>query len=216
MNLNEKYTNNLIIPDRLSMKGGVCRINEDTKGILIEEVTKVEFNSLYPNLLVRLHEEGVLKRLGISIDPHVVHTVGFFLKNRYAIKSNIEEYNKYRTWVNSIYIKDVKDQAYQLFDVYYQYTNQYYNDIQDLNKYTWLYTDTDVMYFAGRDVVIPDIELPRTEDIVELLYIEGKKKYIEYTNGFKVKGYPSRHQPNDIISMMRQKIRERKLDSIGI
>lgn len=219
MNLHEKYTNNIVASDPKRMSGGVCRINEHTKGMLIEEVTKVEFNSLYANLLVRLYREGIIKRVdpSIYIDPRTIDKVEYFLKNRVLIKANVDNYIEYKTWINSLYVKEFsRNVVMQLFDIYYQYISQYCNDIQSLNKYTWLHTDTDQMLFAGEEPVIPDIGLPYSTEPIGMIYIEREKKYVEYTNDIKVKGYGRHHQPSDIISMMKQKIRERKLDSIGI
>ena len=221
----KRYIDGLRKPDPKNSKAGICEMNYFASNKLLEGVVKVEFNSLYPNLFVKLYRDGTLDRFGIEIpDEKLVEKVEYFLNHRFRIRAWGEaDYQNYKIWINSMYNKELRGVALDLFDIYHQYMTQYYNDIKELNRNRWLYTDIDMMYLSASsvdDIVVPRVDtsykFPYTKTKVEFLYIERLMRYVEYSEGvdFKTKGYYSKYKPDDVISLMKSAIRNQKLTSI--
>ena len=68
--MNDKYLNNLRKNDL--HKGGVCKINDNTKDMVIENPIRIEFNNLYPKLLIHLYDNNILKKFNINVDPQFI------------------------------------------------------------------------------------------------------------------------------------------------
>jgi hypothetical protein len=217
-------------------KGGVCRLSEDIKGQLIEGVYQVTFRSLYAHLFVAFYREGFFKT--INIDSKLVDKVEYFIRYQGILKKQnnllndpimrqcgFKTYDEYRTWINSLYIKELRSYTYSLMDIYSQYMNMYFDDTVEMNKFNWLYIDTDVFYLldnTGGTLLsnIPDIGVMDYDDIdldyFELAIFDDKKRYIKY-NGLEVSEYGIRINPEtkDMMSKgVRTIVRERKLNII--
>lgn len=208
----KKYTDNILV-DNSILRGGICLLNTDIKNILIEDVYEYNFNGLYNNLFINFYKNGMLDHLNIDID--IYNRVLYFIENKEELKMN--DYNKYvayRVWCNKLYIKELQKHTHILFEMYHQYMEMYYDEVIKNNN--WLYIDTDSIFLTN-DIKLDDIGFKI--DIIKTnhsfsMFLE-KKRYVLYEtpSDYKIKGI-SALKSNDIISLIKSKIRDRKIDSI--
>lgn len=218
MALIEKYKERLVNPNYIGY--GYVNLNEDVKNLLIENVYEVSFNSLYASLLINLYNDGILDKFQIEVKKEIIDKVEYFLNNRTLLKYTIE-YQNYKVWINSLYNNELRECAGLLINLYGQYMTMYYEDILKENKYNWLYIDTDVMYFTASDdnklPIIPDLfsdKIMVNYDKVQLIAFQGKKRYVQYKGGEIILKGLRKNRHHDIVSIMKTKIRERRIDEV--
>ena len=211
MNLIKKYKDNLkvkLTDDTSTYKSGVVILNVDS--YVISGVTRIEFEKLYPNLLVSMYDEGIINHLKISKD-----IIG-------KIKLYIDGDASLREYSNSIWIKELRAVTPILFDAFYQYMIQYYTDIIKVNK-NLIYIDTDMMFFEGIPDLL-DINIPYITKNIDHIIFKGLKRYgFVIDNEISLRGFHpyirqtgyklDSHQ-NEIRSSLETIIRDKKLESI--
>ena len=199
-----------IVPNK--SYGTICWMGAEFKGSLIRNVKLYEFQNMYPQIMVLLHDEEIYKI------PKYIDRLRNFLDNEDSLKNQLseEDYISERTWIRSIYGILVRNREF-VPGLISKYLDLIYGDIiSDENKKKIIYIDTDWI-FTTEEINI-DVPLPIESYDIPALYIEDKRKYIFY-NGIKIshKGFYRREEDlriisSDIIDLMRIE----KIEKIGI
>ena len=182
-------------------------VNHDYKDILLEDLIKIDLRELYPNILVGLFNEGLI----CDRWKNDIERVKYFLKNRSDLKLlNVYEYQECRIHCNSLYVKIKSPLIVEyLHHVYTDLINEYKDDI--------IHIDVD-MIICKRDIdvsSIPSIIYEKSE--VEYFFIKGVKRYIIFSNGQLKMCWNGRdREKNDIEQLVKNEIRNRRLDKLGI
>jgi len=214
----DKYLEDLVVPENLPKSGGVIQLNKDITHKIIEDVNEISLLILYPKLLVKFYEAGVFEKNGIDIDKRIIDRVKHFFhirKNRLSQLDN-SEYVELKAWVNSLYNNELRTYTSIIFDLYRQYMEKVWSDFIVDNPYNWLYIDTDTSFFSGGPKsldIFKKIGIEYSVTHHEFFYIERAKKYVitDYDN-ITIKGH--RFKPDEIIGIMKSKLRNKKIDSL--
>lgn len=226
--MNPEYKRLIRKPNPLKMTGGFCKLHSDVKEILIEGVVQISFNRLYPNMLVDFYNEGMLDDVDSKFDKVILPIIkrigrgSDISRNKWVSIENQDEWMEHKKWVNSIWINELRGYTNYIFDMFSQYLTMYYSDIIKNNRYSWLYIDTDTMYFTkSENIKIHDIGIPLVtteQDNIDLIVFEKEKRFVSYSDKdlLKVRGYhpKDKHTPTMIMNLIKEKIRERRLDKI--
>ena len=213
--MKDKYLDRLVPP--LNMRGGYCELNEEIKGRVVEDVIEISFNSLYPNLLLYLYDNGILDKFDIKVPDDII------TKLTKIYRDGTQSQNK--LWINSLWTKELRPITFRMFELFYQYMSMFYTDIIANIPYNWLYIDTDVMFIVGDNELfrkmMKDVPFPVCGCRVEVrpfIFFEAKKKYVVADSSMvlKEKGFSSRNplRKEEIVSIMKTHIRNRRLDDI--
>lgn len=214
----DKYLENLVVPDFISKSGGVIELNKDITNKIIEDVNEISLLIIYPKLFVKFYEAGVFERNGIDIDKGIIDRVKYFFhirKNRFSQLGN-SQYIDLKTWVNSLYNNELKQYTPMIFDLYRQYMEKVWTDFIADNPYNWLYIDTDTSFFSGGPKsldIFKKIGIEYSVTHHEFFYIERPKRYvITDSDNITIKGH--RFKPDEVIGIMKSKLRNKKIDSL--
>lgn len=196
-------------------KGGYNWINEEYQDVLIENLQVTEFTQMYPNIMVLLHDEGL-----IDI-PEEVQKLKWFFDNRQNLKligggNPNSEYQKWKVWTNSLYgefSKQTKGHLIHGLMAKYQYL--LHDEILENNPEHIVYIDTDQIISINQ-LNLLDCPLPSSTDSYTLGIFKQIKRYVIHTGyDLKVKGYPVRKH-EEIKREVQSKIRQHQLDKLGI
>ncbi len=206
-------------------------LNEEIKDKLIEDVTEIGFTNLYANLLIKFYENEIFSKNNINIDENIIERVKRFLYIRQGnaignVQIGTIEWKEWciseRVWVNRIYVEELKNQQLNIFGLYRQYMQFVFSDLLKYNPLTWLYYDTDHLFISGSNIneetksILSQIAIPYEPIHHNFLYVSNLKQYI---TGNKAKiaerGRPI-YKREDIIAIMKQKIRENKINDLFI
>jgi hypothetical protein len=191
-------------------------INPNYKEVLQEDVTQINFNSLYPNLLISLFDEGLIDdKWKEDIDR-----VKWFLKNRKELKrlSNVSsEYEKWKIHCNSLYMKIKSTHVTSYLDLFYSDLIKKYGD-----KIIYIDADMLILNFTKNDFQskkhieeLYDFNFENSS--IRYFYIENIKRYLiqDEFGEITVKGF--RGTKNfDIILFIKSLIRNKRLENLGI
>lgn len=220
----DKYLSKLITPSQ--MRGGCVMLNEQITGMVIENITEISFIKLYPNLLLHLYDNNILSKFNIEIPNEVI------TKLKHLFDNGLEHIQENKTWMNSLWIKELRPIGHEMIDLFYQYMEMFYQDVINLIPYNWLYIDTDTLFFVDDEKgnitnkFIKNLYTPIPYDFERrnLAFFEAKKRYIiaDNNNTLKQKGFLSygrqnkmRHKRHDeIVTIMKSHIRDTQLCQI--
>lgn len=215
----DKYLEDLIVDSDIN-SGGIIMLNKDITHKIIEDVNEISLLILYPTLLVKFYEAGVFERNGIDINKGIIDRVKHFFyirKNRFSQLDN-SEYTELKIWVNSLYNNELRDHTDFIFDLYKQYMEKVWSDFIADNPYNWLYIDTDTSFFSGGPKsldIFKEIGLEYSVTHHEFFYIERTKRYvITDSDNITIRGH--RFKPDEVISIMKSKMRNKKIEQLGI
>lgn len=211
----DKYLDRLVNPTE--WRGGVCILNEEVRGKVVEGVVEISFNSLYPRLLLYLYDNGILEKFKIKVPDEII------TKLTYIYKEGTQSHNK--IWINSLWTRELRPITFSMFELFYQYMSMFYEDIIANIPYNWLYIDTDVLYIVGDEEMfrkmmkdVPFHVCGCRVDYKPFVFFEAKKKYVIVDSALKLKdkGFSSRNtlRKDEIVSMMKTSIRNKRLDDI--
>jgi hypothetical protein len=111
-----------------------------------------------------------------------------------------------------------------IFELYRQYMKQVFDDVVKYNPYTWLYFDTDHFFITGKfthvneetEKILNEIRLQSDIIYHNFIYIDKLKQYITGDRAkIAERGKPI-YKREDIIAIMKQKIREIKINDLFI
>jgi hypothetical protein len=188
-------------------------IEDFSRGKLYEDLTQVEFNLLYPFLLIDLFEENL-------IEPkwkEDILRLKWFIENRKELKTNFtNEYQRWKTFSNSLYSK-IKSPYVE------QYLNLFYSDL--INKYNdkILYIDVDVIILNysksefQTKCFIPELN-NFSYDIkyIDYFYAEDLQNYVKKEEGeITSRGFKGA-KIQTIQALIKSEIRRRKLEKLNI
>ena len=207
-----------LLPEDLEFDGYkfVCKniiyLNEDCRDILLEDLIRIDFYNLYPNIILGLYNEGLIDTKWESD----IKQLKSFLENIEELKKKSLSpypedplsYKAGRIHANGLYAK-IKSPlvAEYLHLVYTDIIEKYADDI--------VYIDVD-MIICKKDIDISNIPAKYEMYKVEYFYIENLKKYIIFADGqLETKGR-SKFDKEDLLQLIKSEIRQRRLNKIGI
>ena len=202
------------------IKKNILYLNDDCKNILLEDLVRIDFNNLYPNIIVGLYNEGLidakwesdikqLKSFLENIDELKRMTKEFIGKPYDDFQNSIlSSYKSGRVHANGLYAK-IKS------PLVVEYLHLIYTDLIEKYKDDIVYIDVD-MIICKKDIDISNIPAKSEMSKLEYFYIENKKRYILFYNGqLETKGH-SKFTKGDLLQLVKSEIRTRRLNKIGI
>ena len=208
--------NNWSIKDKL-----IHYIGDFSRGNLYEDITQIDFNALYPTILIGLFEAGLLEEKW----KEDIDRVEWFLKNRKDLKrlsklsTNLgtSEYEKWKIHCNSLYIKIKSPYVVEYMNIFYSDLLEKYGDII-------IYTDVDLLLLNIKKSDFQSSEIiPELKDFnhditfINYFYAEDLKKYIKQDEFGEIKACGFKHGKRETIeALIKREIRRRKLDNLGI
>jgi hypothetical protein len=202
--------NNWLIKDKL-----IHYLGDFSRGNLYENVTKIDFNALYPTILIGLFEAGLIDESW----KEDIERVEWFLKNRSELKLlSPNEYQQWKIHCNSLYMKIKSPYVVE-------YLNVYYSDLLEKYGDRIIYIDVDLLIlnikksdFQTKEI-IPELKYFNYDvTFVNYFYAEELKKYIEQEESgtVNVEGYRDETKKEYLLNLIKREIRRRKLDNLGI
>jgi hypothetical protein len=202
--------NNWVIKDKL-----IHYLSDFSRGNLYENVTKIDFNALYPTILIGLFEAGLIDESW----KEDIERVEWFLKNRSELKLlSPNEYQQWKIHCNSLYMKIKSPYVVE-------YLNVYYSDLLEKYGDRIIYIDVDLLIlnikksdFQTKEI-IPELKYFNYDvTFVNYFYAEELKKYIEQEESgtVNVEGYRDETKKEYLLNLIKREIRRRKLDNLGI
>lgn len=202
--------NNWIIKDKL-----IHYLGDFSRGNLYEDLTKIDFNALYPTILIGLFEAGLIDENW----KEDIERVEWFLKNRSELKLlSPNEYQQWKIHCNSLYMKIKSPYVVE-------YLNIYYSDLLEKYGDRIIYIDVDLLILNIKKSDFQTKEItPELKDFnydvtfVNYFYAEELKRYIEQEESgtINVKGYRDENKKQNLLNLIKTEIRRRKLDNLGI
>ena len=220
MKLNESYVKRLKELDNLKFQSfivdkKICYLPDNNRGRLYENITRIDFNSLYANIQIGLFNEGLIgKEWTDDIDR-----VKWFLKNRKELKLLLSgEYEKWKIHCNSLYMKIKSPYVVEYVDMFYTDLIQKYGDLIIYNDVDALYLKIDKVSFQSKEWITELKDFKYDIQFINYLYLEDRKKYIEQeeSGAINVKGYRDETKKENLLNLIKTEIRRRKLDNLGI
>ena len=202
--------NNWAIKDKL-----IHYLGDFSRGNLYEDLTKIDFNALYPTILIGLFEAGLIDEKW----KEDIERVEWFLKNRSELKLlSPNEYQQWKIHCNSLYMKIKSPYVVE-------YLNIYYSDLLEKYGDRIIYIDVDLLMlnikksdFQTKEI-IPELKNFNYDvTFVNYFYTEELKRYIEQEESgtINVKGYRDETKKENLLNLIKREIRRRKLDNLGI
>ena len=208
-NLENLKFNNFLIKDK-----NIHHISNHARGNLYDNITRIDFNALYPNILIGLFNEGLLNEKW----KNDINKVKWFLENRSDLKRlSPDEYEKWKIHCNSLYIKIKSPYVVEYMNIFYSELIEKYGDLI-------IYIDVDRIYFKlSKEEFQIKTNIEELNDFnyyvefINYFYAEELKKYIEQDSfgqltcsGFK--------EPNktNLENLIKREVRRRKLENLGI
>ena len=197
--------NNWDIKDKL-----IHYLGDFSRGNLYEDLIKVDFNALYPTILIGLFEAGLIDEKW----KQDIERVEWFLKNR----SELKLLSQWKIHCNSLYMKIKSPYVVE-------YLNIYYSDLLEKYGDRIIYIDVDLLIlnikksdFQTKEIIPELKDFNNDVTFVNYFYAEELKRYIEQEESgvINVKGYRDENKKQNLLNLIKTEIRRRKLDNLGI
>jgi hypothetical protein len=194
------------------IKRNIHYLNKDCKDILLEDLIKIDFNSLYPNIILGLYNEGLIDTKWDSD----MKKLKSFLENIVELKKKSQppypedplSYKLGRIHANELYGKIRSP-------LVVEYLHLIYSDIIKEYSEDIVYIDVDMIICKG-DIDISKIPVKSEVSKIEYFYIENQVKYITFANGqLETRGH-SKFTNDDLLQLIKREIRTRRLNKLGI
>jgi hypothetical protein len=195
--------NSFLIKDKM-----IHHISDNARGNLYENITRVDFIGLYTNILIGLFDEGLLEESW----KEDIDRVRWFLKNRNDIKSlSPNEYHQWKVHCNSLYSKIKSPYVVE-------YMSMFYSDLIEKYEGLIVYIDVD-RFYINSDKEIEELKIfNHSIEKVNYFYAEELKKYIEQDKygEIRVSGFRDKTKKEYLVNLIKQEVRRRKLNNLGI
>ena len=220
MRLNESYVNCLKELDNPKFQSfivdkKICYLPDNNRGKLYENITRIDFNSLYTNIQIGLFNEGLIgKEWKDDIDR-----VKWFLKNRKELKSlPSSEYEKCKIFSNSLYDKIKSPYVVEYVDMFYTDLIQKYGDLIIYNDVDDLYLKIDKVSFQSKEWISEIKDFKHDVESINYFYAEELKRYIEQEESgtINAKGFLDKVKKENLLNIIKREVRRRKLENLGI
>lgn len=209
----DKLPTNLEFDTFYFVSKNIFYLNQECKDILLEDLIRIDFNNLYPNIILGLYNEGLIDTKW----KNDIKQLESFLENIDELKKKSLSpypedplsYRLGRIHANELYGKIKSPLVVEYLDlIYTDLIEKYRDDI--------VYIDVD-MIICKNNIDISTIPSIRYEySKLEYFYIESLRKYILFYNGqLETKGH-SRFSKVDLLQLVKSEIRQRRLNKIGI
>jgi hypothetical protein len=155
---------------------GNVYLNDSYKEKICTNVKMLEFNSMYPTLLIRLIDNDIIK-----LKNKKNYTVFKFLfTNRIKFKQNIESYYIVKYFIN-FYYGVISHDSYicENFENFEIYKHLLYINIKNKLKNDLIYLDTDEFFYIDNNYTF-EFGIPYEIKSVNSFIPFQKKKYIYY------------------------------------
>lgn len=219
MKLLEKYSSRIDIKN-IKTTGGYNWLNPNIKNVPLKNVIKLEFSSLYPNIICGIVEDGLHLEASSGISKtleNFKNQFDFFTKNRLNLKNNPEDYKNYKATINSFYGKlgflSQIDKSPNFAGFVTEYLRHYYDDLLKKNSGAILYVDTDTIFYAG-DIDLLNINVPYDTEVIDYIIFTEKKRYVMHKDEIIARGYHKNAQ--DAINFLKTFIRNDKIEELGL
>lgn len=193
----------------------ICYLPDSSKGVLYENITRIDFISLYSYLQIELFNEGLID--GKWKDD--IERVEWFLKNRGDLKLlSPNEYQQWKIHCNSLYMKIKSPYVVEFVDMFYNDLLEKYGDLIIYNDTDSLYLNIDKVSFQTKEWISELKDFNYDTQFINYFYIEERKRYIEQEElgTINVKGYRDETKKENLLNIIKREIRRRKLDNLGI
>jgi hypothetical protein len=203
--------------DRYSIRGKkILNIPDISRGMLYENITKINFISLYTYIQIGLFNEGLIdEKWKADIDK-----VKWFLENRGDLFGVISanEYNELKIFTNSLYLKIRSPYVTEYMDMFYTDLIEKYGDLIVYNDVDDLYLKIDKVSFQSKEWITELKDFKHDVEFINYFYAEELKKYIEQEESGQIntKGFRDENKKQNLLSIIKREIRRRKLDNLGI
>jgi len=187
-------------------------LEDSSKGNLYQDLTQVEFNLLFPSLLIALFEEKLIEQKW----KEDILRLKWFIQNRKELKINFtDEYQKWKIFSNSLYSK-IKS-PYVI-----QYLNLFYLDL--INNHKILYIDVDLIILNYcKSEFQTKCSIPELNNFnyhitpVNYFYAEDHKKYIKQYESKEILSCGYKDTKKEILqAYLKSEMRRRKLEKLNI
>jgi len=220
MKLNESYVKRLKELDNPKFQSFVvdkkiCYLPDNNRGRLYENITRVDFNSLYTNIQIGLFNEGLIDKEW----KEDIERVQWFLKNRKELKLlQSGEYEKWKIHCNSLYMKIKSPYVVEYVDMFYTDLIQKYGDLIIYNDVDSLYLKIDKVSFESKEWITELKDFKYDVEFINYLYLEDRKKYIEQEESGQIntKGFRDENVKQNLLNIIKREVRRRKLENLGI
>lgn len=193
----------------------ICYLPDSSKGMLYENITKINFNSLYSYIQIGLFNEGLIGEEW----KDDIGRVQWFLKNRGDLKLlSPNEYQQWKIHCNSLYIKIQSPYVVEYMDMFYTDLIEKYGDLIIYNDVDDLYLNIDKVSFQTKECIIELEDFSYDVESVNYLFIEDRKRYIEQEESGRItgRGFHSEDVKQNLLNIIKREVRRRKLDRLGL
>jgi len=219
MKLLEKYQIKVDL-ENIKTYGGYNYINPHIKEVPLKNVMKLNFNSLYPNIICGLVESELHETAKESVKKSLEgfkENFEYFDSNKGILKLNDpQKYQELKTNINSFYGKlgflSSTDMAPNYPGFVIEYLRHYYDDLLKRNQNV-LYIDTDTIFYAG-EIDLLGFNIPYDVESIDYIMFSEKKRYVMLKDEIVTRGYHKNAQ--EAISILKRYIRNDKIEDLGI
>ena len=192
-------------------QSSIFHLSDNSKDNLYENITRIDFNSLYANIQIGLLNEGLIDEKWKGD----IERVQWFIKNRADLKRLSQvEYQKWKIHCNSLHDKIKSPYVVEYLDMFYTDLIQKYGDLI-------IHTDVDILYLNINkgDKLISEInDFSYDIQYINYFYIEERLRYIEQEeSGTTNFGRRCDISKKDYLyGIIKRFNRKRKLEELGI
>ena len=221
MKLNQDYVKRLkelkdLQFDRYSIRGKkILHLPDISRGELYENITKINFISLYSYIQIGLFNEGLIDEKW----KEDIERVKWFLKNRGDLKLfSANEYNECKIFTNSLFIKIRSPYVTEYMDMFYTDLIEKYGDLIIYNDVDDLYLKIDKVSFQSKEWITEVKDFKYDVEFINYFYAEELKRYIEQEESgtINAKGFLDKVKKENLLNIIKREVRRRKLDNLGI
>jgi len=232
MKLAEKYFNKIDLSSHTTLGQTTLRgyswINNEILKVPLKNIKKLEFNSLYANIVSGLvdREVHIDEKDSIKITmSNFRDQFNYFEKNKSELKwQNPLKYKDLKTNINSFYgqlgflSRTNMSKNYPGFVS--QYLRYFYDDLLEHNRDNIVYIDTDDIYYID-DINLLDNNIEYTTENIDYAIFFDFKNFVLMQNGIISNGPLHRSSKkvkdkDEQISILKRYIRQDKIETIGI
>ena len=189
------------------LRGGFNWINEKYQNVILENIHFIEFNHMYPRIMILLHEEELIHI------PEDYNKLKSFFDNEHLLKmDNQSGHKEQKVLINSIYGKLLRNpDGYLINNLISKYQYQLYDEILENNPDNIVYIDTDLLVSVNAPNLL-DCPIPYSTSNIDIALFAAKKIYARYDGELKIKGTTKYREK--LNREILHKVREWKINKI--